>query len=60
MLKVNNELCDVCGSCVAVCPVDAITINEFSTTIDNNTCVECMKCVIVCPVKAIKEVNDNA
>ena len=59
MLKVNHDLCDICGTCVAVCPVDAITVSEFSVDIDNDICINCQKCVIVCPVKAIKEV-DNA
>ncbi len=60
MLKVNQSVCDICGTCVAVCPVDAIYVNEFSVVIDNEKCINCKKCVIVCPVKAIEERNNNA
>ena len=60
MLKVNQSVCDICGTCVAVCPVDAISVTEFNVKIDNEKCINCMKCVIVCPVKAIYEVKNNA
>ena len=59
MLKINKDLCDICGTCVAVCPVDAISVSEFEVNIDNNKCIMCMNCVTVCPVKAISEVNTN-
>ena len=55
MLKVNSEKCDICGTCVAVCPVDAIEVWEFKVEIDNEKCINCNKCLIVCPVKAIEE-----
>ena len=54
-MKINGDLCDICGTCVSVCPVDAIFINEFSVNIDSQKCINCGKCVIVCPVKAISE-----
>lgn len=59
MLYINRDLCDICGTCVAVCPVDAISVSEFQVTIDNDKCISCMNCVTVCPVKAISEVNNN-
>ncbi|MDY6914904.1 MAG: 4Fe-4S binding protein [Candidatus Cloacimonadota bacterium] len=54
-MTINKELCDVCSTCVAVCPVAAITISEFEAVIDNEKCIECGKCITVCPIKAIKE-----
>jgi len=53
MLIIDKELCDICGTCVAVCPVDAITVNEFEVIIDNKKCINCLKCQQVCPIKAI-------
>lgn len=52
-MKINRFLCDVCGTCVAVCPVDAIVINETYVTIDEEKCIKCMNCVQACPIKAI-------
>ena len=52
---INRELCDICGTCVAVCPSDAIIVSEFFVTINNDKCAECLKCLKVCPIKAIEE-----
>ena len=52
-MKINRELCDVCGTCAAVCPVDAIIISEFIVEIDNEKCINCLNCLKVCPIKAI-------
>ncbi len=54
---INRDLCDICGSCVAVCPADAIEISEFKVTILDEVCINCLKCIQVCPIKAIKEGN---
>ncbi len=50
---VNRDLCDLCGSCIAVCPVDAISMDEFYLLIDNERCTKCGNCVVVCPARAI-------
>ena len=54
-MKVNMQKCDICGTCVAVCPADAIYVSEFEVTIDNEKCIDCLKCLIVCPERAITE-----
>ena len=54
-MKVIHELCDICGTCVAVCPVDAIIVTEFKVEIDNDICTICLNCLKVCPAKAIVE-----
>jgi len=54
-MKVNMYKCDICGTCVAVCPVDAIYVSEYEVTIDNDKCISCLNCVIVCPAQAITE-----
>ncbi|MDO9578685.1 MAG: 4Fe-4S binding protein [Candidatus Cloacimonadales bacterium] len=54
-MKINRDLCDVCGTCVAVCPADAIVVSEFEVNIDDEKCIKCMNCVTVCPIKAISE-----
>ena len=54
-MKINKELCDICGTCVAVCPADAISVSEFQVKIDNDKCTNCLNCLKVCPSKAIEE-----
>ena len=54
-MKINKDLCDICGTCVAVCPVDAIVVGEFEVQIDNEKCTGCLNCLKICPAEAIKE-----
>ncbi|MBU0517614.1 4Fe-4S binding protein, partial [bacterium] len=35
-LHFTAHLCDYCGCCVAVCPVDCIELEETSLAIDRN------------------------
>ena len=43
------------GTCVAVCPFDAIHINEGGIAeVDNEKCVACGKCVAACPKQIIE------
>ncbi len=50
--KTDLELCDRCGLCRDVCPVDAISIFEDRIDIDENLCLYCHACVKVCPQNA--------
>lgn len=59
MIHVNQELCDLCGTCVSVCPVDAIELLETILRIDHEICIDCMKCVVVCPLRALEGVNEK-
>lgn len=54
-MKIDSSLCDICGTCAGVCPVDAIRIFEFKVEIDNEKCIDCKNCLIICPAEAIKE-----
>lgn len=50
----NKEDCCGCGSCAAVCPCNAITMNSDSEgflypVTDKSECVRCNKCVQSCP-----------
>ncbi|MBU0519272.1 4Fe-4S binding protein [bacterium] len=48
------HLCDYCGCCVAVCPVDCIELEETSLAIDRNICTLCGNCPKACPVGALQ------
>ena len=64
---VDREKCIGCESCVAVCPVGAISMADGKALIDAESCISCGACVGECPVEAIsaaavenkKEVTNN-
>lgn len=51
--KVNLDRCIGCGSCVDVCPADAISLVDGKAVIDLDKCANCHACESVCPVDAI-------
>ena len=55
MILINKKVCDLCGTCIGVCPVDAIRIERHELLIDMDSCVECLVCIQVCPVDALSE-----
>jgi Fe-S-cluster-containing hydrogenase component 2 len=62
LIEVDAEKCFSCGSCVALCPVEAIHIDADSTVVfDKEKCVgsTCSICVDSCPARAIKSVKQN-
>ena len=49
---IDVDKCEGCGTCVEICPNEAITLNEVAH-IDEEECVECESCVDECPNDAI-------
>ena len=56
----KKDLCDFCGTCVAVCPTDAIELREARLQIDKQKCTVCMNCVNVCPFACLELVDEIA
>ncbi len=52
---VNRERCSGCGSCMDVCPTEAIRIEDGKAVITME-CVDCGACPRVCPEGAIRKV----
>jgi len=50
---VNKEKCYLCGSCVAVCPKEAIIIENDEWNFFFDKCISCKFCVLACPVGAL-------
>ncbi len=57
MIKINNKLCDECGTCVGVCPTEALLLKVASLQVDNTICTDCGNCITICPVAALKRVD---
>jgi Pyruvate/2-oxoacid:ferredoxin oxidoreductase delta subunit len=61
-IQVNTEKCFSCGTCIALCPVEAISIDK-ETTVEFNKekCLgsTCSICVDACPARAIKSLKTN-
>ena len=53
-VKIDKEKCDACGSCVEVCPVEAITVKE-KAEVNEDECIDCGTCIDECPEGAISE-----
>lgn len=52
MLAINHNRCDRCGTCIAVCPADALYLSTKALSV-NPSCTNCGRCVRVCPVAAL-------
>ena len=62
LIEVDTEKCFSCGSCLALCPVGAISIEEDSTIkFDKEKCLgsTCSICVDACPARAIKSIRQT-
>jgi ferredoxin len=58
MLNIMDH-CDQCGTCVAVCPSNALSLGEFKVRVDQDVCTECGICVKLCPIGALEIKNEK-
>jgi len=58
--KSCNDGCLGFGSCVKVCPFDAIHVEDGVAKVDRDKCKACGKCVAVCPKKLISLIPATA
>jgi NAD-dependent dihydropyrimidine dehydrogenase PreA subunit len=62
LIEVDTEKCFNCGSCVALCPVEAISLGkDLTVEFDKEKCLgsTCSICVDACPARAIKSLRPN-
>jgi ferredoxin len=52
MINVDTTACDACGTCVGICPSDALVL-EQTISVDANACTGCGMCVRICPFGAL-------
>jgi len=57
IIKVDENLCVNCGSCIRACPGGLIEKKEFPEPIEKgwNLCIDCGHCVAVCPTGAMHQ-----
>ncbi len=58
--KICATACLGGGSCVNVCPVDAIKIVDEVARIDKTLCISCGACINICPKLCIERIPANA
>jgi ferredoxin len=60
--RIVGEVCNGCGKCVNVCPVEAMTVvsandphkpNKRKAKLDEDVCLGCGVCTRVCPTKGL-------
>lgn len=56
---IKNELCCLCGTCVGVCPVNAIKFKDEKISETENNCINCGKCMSSCPGIGFNYVDMN-
>lgn len=55
-MKIDKSKCISCGTCVAICPVEAIYFDkDGKAVIDQEKCIKCGACKASCPVNAIDD-----
>ena len=55
MPKINSKTCDLCGTCISVCPTAALSMSATILKLDEERCTHCGLCIHVCPVAALSK-----
>ncbi len=55
--KVNKKNCTGCGSCVDVCPTEAIDMDGDIAKIEQEECICCETCIDECSAGALSMSN---
>lgn len=59
LMKIDEDLCVNCGVCIAICEVDAFTMDEnWNVSFDKGKCLDCKLCIKACPTRAIISISE--
>lgn len=56
---VDDDRCFGCAACVALCPVDALSLQGLLAVVKESSCTHCELCIPSCPVFALDIVDEN-
>ncbi|MFV9690480.1 MAG: FAD-binding protein [Desulfobacteria bacterium] len=59
MISVDSEMCTGCGSCVDICPADAIELIDEKAVVNEDECQLCGSCEAECEAGAITIKSDK-
>ena len=51
--KILTSKCVMCGRCIEVCPIEAISEVNKKANIDQNKCIGCCDCIVACRYGAV-------
>ena len=52
--EVDENRCYGCAACIALCPVDALSLEGLLAIVDEPKCTHCEHCIPACPVFALE------
>jgi ubiquinone/menaquinone biosynthesis C-methylase UbiE/NAD-dependent dihydropyrimidine dehydrogenase PreA subunit len=53
-VRLNYDRCTVCGLCVRLCPVNALSEKDIHIKLEQRKCMKCGACVKQCPADALR------
>ena len=59
LFAVDEDRCFGCAACVALCPVNALTLEGLLAIVDEPSSTHCEHCIPACPVHALSLVRDE-
>ena len=59
MFEVDEDRCFGCAACVALCPVNVLTLEGLLAIVDEPSCTHCEHCIPACPVHALSLVREE-
>ncbi len=58
MICIDVSLCDECGTCISVCPENALLLVDL-LSVNESKCISCGNCATVCPYAALRMSSDE-
>ncbi|MBA45180.1 MAG: ferredoxin [Euryarchaeota archaeon] len=57
VFQVDDDRCFGCAACVALCPVNALFLDNKLAIVEELECTHCNHCIPLCPVHALSIVK---
>lgn len=57
LFVVDDDRCFGCAACIALCPVDALSLVDRLAVVNEPVCTHCEYCIPACPVFALSFIS---